>query len=138
MPSKLPPGLPFFIRRLGVNVFPAVLVFVAARALHTLGLVDAPLALGWVALVAALSVPAVYAGRIVYRDWSVKRRAARMGAVLPPSWEGKAFGNTDILKYAIEAFHRGYPGTCQILFNCWYRGRSGGRDAVIVSHCMGH
>ncbi|KAI0723090.1 cytochrome P450 monooxygenase pc-2 [Earliella scabrosa] len=110
MPSKLPPGLPFFIRRLGVNVFPAVLVFVAARALHTLGLVDAPLALGWVALVAALSVPAVYAGRIVYRDWSVKRRAARMGAVLPPSWEGKAFGNTDILKYAIEAFHRGYPG----------------------------
>ncbi|KAI0751542.1 cytochrome P450 monooxygenase pc-2 [Daedaleopsis nitida] len=108
MPSRIPPGLPFFFRQLGVTLLPAITTLVSARALQSLRGVE--LGTIWLVLVAVLSVPAAYATRIFYREWSVKRRAARMGAVLPPSWDGKGIGNMDILKMSIEMFYRGYPG----------------------------
>ncbi len=109
---KLPPGLPYFIRRLGVNVlFPIVALLALARALHTFGLLHAELPTGWVAFAAVLSILAAYAMRIIYSDWSVKRRAAQMGAVLPRRWEGKAFGSVDLLQHGIKMFLCGYPGT---------------------------
>ncbi|KAI0779781.1 cytochrome P450 monooxygenase pc-2 [Fomes fomentarius] len=110
MPPKLPPGLPFLVRRLGVNLFPAAAIFAFSRALQTFGVLDAKLSTFWIALAAVLSIPAVYVGRILYRDWSVEQRAARVGAVLPPRWDGKSFGNVDILKYSLEMFRRGYLG----------------------------
>ncbi|KAI0751543.1 cytochrome P450 monooxygenase pc-2 [Daedaleopsis nitida] len=108
MPSKIPPGLPYFFRRLGVTLLPAVAVFAASRVLASQRGVD--LVTIWVALAALLSVPAAYAARIVYWRWSVKRKAARAGAVLPPSWEGTSFGNMDILKWCMTRFFSGYPG----------------------------
>ena len=110
MPQKLPPGLPFVARSLAVNLLPAVLVFALVRTLRTFGLLDARFSQLWVVLAAVVSIPTAYAGRIMFSRWSVKRRAARMGAVLPPKREGKSLGNVDILTHSMEMFRRGYPG----------------------------
>ena len=58
----------------------------------------------------ALSVPAALAVSVAYRGWTRRRGAARLGAVLPPRWDGKRIGNIDLLNYSIERFHNGYLG----------------------------
>lgn len=116
MPSKIPPGLSYFFRRLGVTLLPAIAVFASARVLAGQRVLE--LATAWVALAAIASVPAAHAARIMYWSWSVKRRAARMGAVLPPSWEGTSIGNMDILKRGMVGFYRGYPGAYSVSSPC--------------------
>ncbi|KAL7282251.1 hypothetical protein ACG7TL_003720 [Trametes sanguinea] len=59
---------------------------------------------------ALLSVPAGCAARIFFRDWSACRRAASLGAVLPPRWDGRSIGNFDLLTDFLERFHTGYLG----------------------------
>ncbi len=87
---------------------PAATVVVAARVLHSHNVLHIPAIL--VGLTSIMSIPLWYAVRIVYRKWSIKRRAARMGAVLPPRWEGESFGNMDIFKECLERWTKGYPG----------------------------
>lgn len=106
--SRLPPGLPAVAAATATNLFPAALVVAAARVLSSRG-VD--IGTVWIVLAAFLSLPLAFAWRIVYRDWSFKRRAAAMGAVLPPSRVGKRIGNVDILKKGVDAFNKnGWPG----------------------------
>ena len=106
--SRLPPGVPLIIRAFSVNILPVAVVVLASRFLRTH--IDIKIPTFLVVLIALLSIPAFHAARIVHRSWSIKRRAACMGAVLPPVWEGKSFGNLDILKNGLEMIRRGYPG----------------------------
>lgn len=112
--ATLPPGLPFILRRTVINLLPAASIFATAHVLRAFGDMDLPTLL--VALVAIASIPAVYAARIAYMNWIVPRRAARMGAVLPPRWDGKSFGNRDILQHILDQYLKGYPGTCFLGF----------------------
>ncbi|TBU32981.1 cytochrome P450 monooxygenase pc-2 [Dichomitus squalens] len=106
--SRLPPGLPLILQALSINALPVAVVITASRFLYIHNNVKIPTTL--VVLAALVSIPAVYAARIIYRSWSIKRRAARMGAVLPPVWKGKSFGSLDVLKYGLELVRKGYPG----------------------------
>ncbi|KAM5531928.1 hypothetical protein V8D89_014398 [Ganoderma adspersum] len=106
--SRLPPGLPLVLWWFLSQLSPAATVVLAARILHSYNVLHIPAVL--VGLIAVLSIPLWYAVRIVYRKWSIKRRAARMGAVLPPSWEGESFGNMDLFKESMERWTKGYPG----------------------------
>lgn len=106
--SRLPPGLPLVLWWFLSQLSPAATVVVVARILHSHNVLHIPAVL--VGLTAVLSIPLWYAVRIVHRKWSIKRRAARMGAVLPPSWEGESFGNMDLFKESMERWTKGYPG----------------------------
>ncbi|EJF62809.1 cytochrome P450 monooxygenase pc-2 [Dichomitus squalens LYAD-421 SS1] len=106
--SRLPPGLPLILQALSINALPVAVIITASRFLYIHNNVKIPTTL--VVLAALVSIPAVYAARIIYRSWSIKRRAARMGAVLPPVWKGKSFGSLDVLKYGLELVRKGYPG----------------------------
>ena len=129
---KLPPGLqPYTLKGLAAKVVvPIAAVVALARALRlaTQGAVTLPTWL--VALLAVLSVPALHAGRTVQHRWSVRLRARRMGAVLPPRWDGKRFGNLDILEYSLDRYHHGYIGASCVLWSalrsCGHCGRAGG------------
>ncbi|KAI0663216.1 cytochrome P450 monooxygenase pc-3 [Cubamyces menziesii] len=104
----LPPGLPFIMRRLAVNLIPALVVSLASRLLRVL--FDFQLPKLAVLLLEILSVPVVYISRIQLRKWRVRRAAAQMGAVLPPHWDGQRFGNVDLLNHFLERFQNGYLG----------------------------
>lgn len=114
----LPPGLPFVLRKTAINILPAVSLLAIAHVLRTFSDVDIPIL--FVMLVAIASIPAAYAARIAYVNWSIPRRAAKMGAVLPPRWDGKSFGNVDILKHSMERFFKGYPGWCSSTSVFWF------------------
>ena len=108
--SKVPPGLIPTVKATVSNLLPAALVVATARILSARGL---KIGTVWVTLVALLSLPVVYIGRKVYRNWSFKRRAAAMGAVMPPTRVGKRIGNMDILQKSMDAFNNnGWLGMC--------------------------
>lgn len=105
----LGPGFPHVFWWFLSLLKPAATVVVAARALHACDVVHIPTFLAVLATV--LSIPLLQVARFAYGRWSIKRRATRMGAVLPPSWEGERFGNMDLIKLSVEGFTKGYPGT---------------------------
>ena len=66
----------------------------------------------WVTAVAmVVSVPAFHITRARLLLWWNKRKAARLGAVLPPMWNGKKMGNVDILGKLKESWSKGYLST---------------------------
>ena len=81
---------------------------VAARVLQAYGVLYIPTVM--LVVGAVLSIPLLVVARIVYAKYDLKRRAARLGAVLPPSRVGKSIGNIDILKHGIERWKNGYVG----------------------------
>ncbi|KAM5534915.1 hypothetical protein V8D89_011470 [Ganoderma adspersum] len=87
---------------------PAATIVVAARVLHSFDVIYIPTFL--VAFISVLSIPLVRVVHVLSRRWSIRRRAARMGAVLPPSWDGEKFGNLDLVKTSMEGWTKGYPG----------------------------
>lgn len=59
-------------------------------------------------LLSIFSVPLVHATRIRLRSWQVARKAARLGAKLPPRVEGTKIANFDILSSFTESWENGY------------------------------
>lgn len=55
-----------------------------------------------------LSIPVFHIGKAKIDDIAVARKAARLGAKLPPRWNGKAVGNTDILALLTDAALNGF------------------------------
>ena len=106
---RLPPGLPPVLRFLAVQLAPLAAALVAARLLQAYGVLYIPTVM--LVVGAVLSIPLLVVARIVYAKYDLKRRAARLGAVLPPSRVGKSIGNIDILKHGIERWKNGYVGT---------------------------
>ncbi|GJE84229.1 cytochrome P450 [Phanerochaete sordida] len=83
----------------------AVWVFVAAaRRSQHLG--TAPV---WVdALVALIAIPAFHVGRAHWQYAHRRRKAARLGATLPPRWDGKLPANFDVLQLVDKAYREGF------------------------------
>ncbi|KAH9849997.1 cytochrome P450 monooxygenase pc-3 [Lenzites betulinus] len=108
LPKKVPPGFVYTIRQGSIIFSPAVVTLLLSRLLRIVFGVQ--LHVIPVALIAIVSVPAVVWGRLSLARRRVRLAAKRVGAVLPPSWEGKSFGNFDLLNYALERFANGYLG----------------------------
>ncbi|KAI0332391.1 cytochrome P450 monooxygenase pc-2 [Cubamyces sp. BRFM 1775] len=105
---KVPPGLPFVTHRLVVVLAPAVLAPLLSRLLQAFLQIE--LSYLTTILAAVLLVPTVYVSRIILHSWRIRRAAARIGAVLPPRWDGHSFGNLDLLRYILSRIQSGYPG----------------------------
>lgn len=108
LPKKVPPGFVYTIRQGSIIFSPAVVTLLLSRVLRIVFGVQLHVIL--VALIAIVSVPAVVWARLSLARRRVRLAAKRVGAVLPPSWEGKSFGNFDLLNYALERFANGYLG----------------------------
>ena len=104
--KSLPPGVPFIFRLLLILATPPSVVYLAYRIANSR---DTPLPSWlWIAAV-ILSGPLALTVRVWSKYRSYRRRAARMGAVLPPALEGREPGNFDILRGILDAFLTGYP-----------------------------
>ncbi|KAI9066435.1 cytochrome P450 monooxygenase pc-2 [Trametes sanguinea] len=103
---KVPPGVPFLIRRLFSNSVPVTVILAASRVLDVVFHLRLPTVA--IIVIAGLSIPTLYILRIALHEWHVRRAAARIGAVLPPRWEGRSIGNLDILNHVMERFYNGY------------------------------
>ncbi|KAI9001368.1 cytochrome P450 monooxygenase pc-3 [Trametes punicea] len=106
--KKVPPGWPYLIQHLAINLTPAVALVLFSRLLGLF--LNLKLSTLTIAALAILSVPTGYALRIVVREWDIQRKAKRLGAVLPPHWHGRALGNLDLLRYFLDRFRDGYLG----------------------------
>lgn len=65
-----------------------------------------------VVCLAVLSLPAVHSLDIWRRDRQIARKAARMGAVLPPREQGRWPGGIDLLMVLTRAFETGFLSEC--------------------------
>ncbi|TCD70442.1 hypothetical protein EIP91_003523 [Steccherinum ochraceum] len=96
------PGFPHVVRYI-TQLSPPVILVVFASYFFRIPL--------WYAIpLTFVSLPVYLAFNVVYKRWQEKRRAAALGAVLPPSYDGVKFGNTDVIAMLLENFKHGYPG----------------------------
>lgn len=102
------PGFLYVFWWILFQLTPAAVPVVVARVLHSWDVIHIPIFI--VTLTAVLSIPLLRAVRVIYGRWSIRQRAACMGAVLPPSWDGKKFGNMDLVNISMEGWRKGYPG----------------------------
>ncbi|PCH37761.1 cytochrome P450 monooxygenase pc-2 [Wolfiporia cocos MD-104 SS10] len=106
MAPRMPPGIPLLTRLLlYISLFPALSFALAHISKRFVGLVI-PTWLIWLA--SSVSIPLVIVTRVYIRYWRWNRAAARMGAILPPTWRGKRFANIDTLTEVLHSFHHGY------------------------------
>lgn len=85
---------------------PAVLISVFLLLLRECTVV---LISNWLtALVAFLAIPVYHIGRAKVQYWLNERKAAKLGAALPPRWDGKLIGNWDNLMSANKALVEGF------------------------------
>ena len=60
------------------------------------------------AIIVALTIPTYHIGHATLRYWRNARKAARLGAVLPPRWQGNLPGSYDLLQLVDQAYYRGF------------------------------
>lgn len=106
--KPLPPGVPFLARSLLALSFYPLLIVASARLFHRFAGLAIPVWL--VPLLALASVAASTAATIALRERRVRRAAARLGAVLPPRWDGRAIGHVDLLRSMVHEYKNGYIG----------------------------
>lgn len=79
---QLPPGPKFVLRHVHYLFGPPALTFATLRALRRVGGLPVPF---WLTcILTLLSFPLFFIGNTIWRDLSKKRRAAALGAQLPP------------------------------------------------------
>ena len=61
-----------------------------------------------IVLAAVVSIPCFIVGSAKFWLWRVKRKAARLGAVLPPMWTDKSIGNLDTMKMLVKSWRTGF------------------------------
>lgn len=85
---------------------PPLVVVVLLTALARFTSLAVPI---WVNILMSLvSIPTFFLGRARLRYWRNARRAAQLGALLPPRWEGKLPGNWDVVMLADDAYTKGF------------------------------
>ncbi|KAI0934647.1 hypothetical protein AcV5_006422 [Taiwanofungus camphoratus] len=104
--KPLPPGVPFLARGLLALSFYPLLIVASARLFHRFAGLAIPVWL--LPLLALASVAASTAATIALRERRVRRAAARLGAVLPPRWDGRAIGHVDLLRSMVHEYKNGY------------------------------
>lgn len=103
----LPPGVPFLFKLLLIVFAPPFGVYAISRVAAAVSHDVLP-SWAWV-LAAVLSGPLILTVRVQWKYHSFQRRAARLGAILPPEMKGHSFGNLDLLDGILKAFETGYP-----------------------------
>ncbi|PSR74971.1 hypothetical protein PHLCEN_2v9385 [Hermanssonia centrifuga] len=94
--SILPQAYVLILRQLTPLIYPTILVIASFSFLRRLLNVVVPT---WIVVIAVLiSMPSFMITRAQIFHWLNARRAARLGAVLPPRWNGKRIGNLDVLE----------------------------------------
>ncbi|KAI9001370.1 cytochrome P450 monooxygenase pc-3 [Trametes punicea] len=104
--KSLPPGIPFLVRQLLLISAPPFAVYSISRVLRAW---DVIFPLWFWVVVAVLSGPLLCTIYLWLKYRRIARRAAALGATLPPDLVGEEFGNLDILRGILEAFTHGYP-----------------------------
>ncbi|CCM02239.1 uncharacterized protein FIBRA_04320 [Fibroporia radiculosa] len=103
----LPPGI---YAILYVLVFLSIPPLGVATAAHLLGRYDVVATPTWlITLLAISSIPLFLVFRVRLRWFKFNRAAARLGAVLPPSWKGERVAGLDVLTEIMETMKMGYP-----------------------------
>ena len=64
-------------------------------------------------LIGIACTPVVHVSRVMYFNWQISRKAARLGATFPPVWEGKSFGSIDLLRELMHRYENEY--LCEFL-----------------------
>ena len=98
-------------------IYPAVLLSGALSVLNWRRIAVVP---GWLigsAAVACIVPYHIAAAR--FRLWRTRRRAASLGAILPPQYPGKSIGNKDVLDELDEVYFHGYLGKVASALLCW-------------------
>ncbi|KAI0353450.1 cytochrome P450 monooxygenase pc-3 [Trametes cingulata] len=106
--SRVPPGVQFVQRSLRAVLGPILGFWLFSFVIKAYAGVQLPAII--VAIGTVLTVPSVYALRIVFHRLRTRQKARRLGAVLPPRWDGNALGNWDLLQHALQGFANGYLG----------------------------
>lgn len=87
-------------------LFPLV---VTSAGLVLLGrLTDLELPTWAIATLACASIPAYTTAHVLMSAWRIERKAARLGAVVPPRLKGKKFGHIDLLFKLSKGFESDY------------------------------
>ncbi|KAL0949002.1 hypothetical protein HGRIS_009101 [Hohenbuehelia grisea] len=107
MGFDLPPILPYLLQRLPRLVAPLALVFAVKRTvepevLHLPGIL-------W-AVVYAASLPLALTVGVLWKDWTDRREAERLGAVMPTRVRDSKPGGLTLLKTMVKNFKTGYIG----------------------------
>ncbi|KAL0577377.1 hypothetical protein V5O48_004630 [Marasmius crinis-equi] len=106
MPLKLTPGVKYIASLLKYFIVPPVAVLLASRGIGTLQQLPPSF---YVALT-VFGAPSFFVARSWCRQAYYQRRAASMGARLPPKVKGRWPGNLDVALELGEALEKGYPG----------------------------
>ncbi len=61
------------------------------------------------------SLPVIAIAAVRWTDWAEQRRAEALGADRLKVWNGKWFGNIDVLMVLLKKFEIGYPSACGLV-----------------------
>ncbi|GJE88927.1 cytochrome P450 [Phanerochaete sordida] len=89
-------------------LLPAVLTSIALFGISRYSCNVASLSWSVRALAALFSVPVYHASRVHLKYRAHTHKAAALGAVLPPLWQGSSVGNWDIMQRVGDAFENGF------------------------------
>nr|BAL14713.1 cytochrom P450 [Phlebia brevispora] len=104
--ALIPFTLSLVLEQFAKLIYPGVLLSVALIVLDRASVVHVP---GWaIAVIVLTGIIPYHIAAARYRLWRDARKAASLGAILPPRWEGKAIGSRDLLKMLDHAWQHGY------------------------------
>ena len=109
---ELPPGIIYLAQRLPKFLLLPVSFYLLAIAIHV------PLSTIFLILLSTLSIPITFTVSVFYTDYIDQRRAAALGAVLPPRLSSKWPGGLPLLRKMVDNFRMGKPGTVYITKPC--------------------
>lgn len=109
--AHLPHALSLVIQQFSRLIYPALVLSGVLITFNKIAVNSVPT---WAIAAAAItSIIPYHIGLAKLRYWQHTRKAARLGAILPPQWDGKAIGNRDLLALLDDAYFNGY------LSNIW-------------------
>lgn len=110
----VPQGLLLASQQLAYLFYPSVLTSSILIALRRHASFDLAARLPtWAVILSGLiSIPIFFIGKAKIGEIVVRRKAAAVGAQLPPRWEGQKIGNTDLLATMKNASLNGFLSMC--------------------------
>lgn len=118
MPSSklIPEAWRLVAGQLAQLLYPAVLASVSLVALSRA--TDIHISSWLIVATSLASVAPFHICRSHIREMSYARKAARLGAALPPQWAGKQIGNVDLLRALKAVWVNGYISKCVVVVSC--------------------
>lgn len=105
---ELPPALPYVVNHILRLGYPSALLYIPLSVINRR--VTDPHPTWFIIALSLLAIPVMHVGGPRYQYWYEKRKAAQLGAVMPPRWNGRILGNIDIVWTLTKAYMYGYPG----------------------------